>query len=256
MPARDPRAAARRLRELDLDAHLGDPARKQAFVTPMFDVIAPRYDAFTRLFSFGMDARWKTIATEALATHAAPHSAIADLACGTGDLAQRAVSTIPGATAIGIDASRAMIAAAGDRAAGAGTLRFAVATLHALPLRTASMQAITAGYAFRNVPALAPALAECARILPPGGTIVTLDFYRPARQWWAWLFTTYLRLAGNIVGWWWHRTPVIYGYLGPSVARWITADAMTSALTDSGFSVRLTRTWLGGGVAMHVATRR
>jgi hypothetical protein len=48
-----------RLGALDLAAHLADPARKQAFVTPMFDIIAPRYDDFTRLFSFGMDASWK-----------------------------------------------------------------------------------------------------------------------------------------------------------------------------------------------------
>jgi hypothetical protein len=48
-----------RLGALDLEAHLRDPTRKQAFVTPMFDVIAPRYDDFTRLFSFGMDAGWK-----------------------------------------------------------------------------------------------------------------------------------------------------------------------------------------------------
>ena len=57
------------LRGLDLEAHLADPARKQRFVTPMFDIIAPRYDAFTRVFSFGMDATWKAELLAALRGH-------------------------------------------------------------------------------------------------------------------------------------------------------------------------------------------
>ena len=62
------RGAPVRLGARDLEAHLRDPARKQAFVTPMFDVIAPRYDDFTRLFSFGMDAGWKRDAIAAAET--------------------------------------------------------------------------------------------------------------------------------------------------------------------------------------------
>ena len=46
------RAEAARLQALDLEAHLADPAMRQRFVTPMFDVIAPRYDDFTRIFSW------------------------------------------------------------------------------------------------------------------------------------------------------------------------------------------------------------
>jgi hypothetical protein len=53
----DPRPDTRpvRLDAMDLEASLADPALKQRFVTPMFDIIAPRYDRFTRVFSFGMD---------------------------------------------------------------------------------------------------------------------------------------------------------------------------------------------------------
>ena len=63
-PVRRPEASrgayadARALAALDVSAHLADPARKQAFVTPMFDVIAPRYDDLSRLFSFVMESLW------------------------------------------------------------------------------------------------------------------------------------------------------------------------------------------------------
>ncbi|MEO7359993.1 MAG: hypothetical protein ABI120_06675, partial [Gemmatimonadaceae bacterium] len=56
----------KRLGDLDVDAYLNSPATKQQFVTPMFDIIVPRYDAFTRLFSFGMDAGWKREALDAV----------------------------------------------------------------------------------------------------------------------------------------------------------------------------------------------
>jgi demethylmenaquinone methyltransferase / 2-methoxy-6-polyprenyl-1,4-benzoquinol methylase len=251
----DPHAAARRLAALDLHEHLGDPARKQAFVTPMFDVIAPRYDRFTRWFSFGMDRRWKRAAIDALATALPPGASVLDVATGTGDLADAAVAHAAAGDALGIDASPAMIHAATDRHATAPALRFAVASVMALPLRDAQYGGATAGYAFRNVPALSPALAECARVLRPGAPLVILDFYRPANRLWAWLFVTYLRVAGNVVGWCWHRAPVVYGYLGPSVAGWVTVPQMTTALGSAGFTVRRVQRWLGGGVALHVATR-
>ena len=47
------------LKDLDLERHLADPVLRQSYVTPMFDLIAPRYDDFTRTFSFGMDRGWK-----------------------------------------------------------------------------------------------------------------------------------------------------------------------------------------------------
>ena len=50
-----------RLGQLDVEEHLRDPTIKQRFVTTMFDVIAPRYDHFTRVFSFGMDRGWKRL---------------------------------------------------------------------------------------------------------------------------------------------------------------------------------------------------
>src|SRR3546814_12015200 len=71
---------------LDLEAHLRDPRARQAFVTPMFDAIAPRYDRFTRLFSFGMDARWKRDVVAWAAAPPWPGSRVLDLACGTGEI--------------------------------------------------------------------------------------------------------------------------------------------------------------------------
>jgi len=48
----------------------------------MFHTIAPRYDFITRVFSYGMDRRWKRALVERARLPAAP--VILDLASGTG----------------------------------------------------------------------------------------------------------------------------------------------------------------------------
>src|SRR5688500_230122 len=109
------RAEAARLQALDLEAHLADPALKQHFVTPMFDVIAPRYDDFTRVFSFGMDRGWKRELVGHVLRMAGPNAVALDLACGTGDLAFDIAGALPDSRVTGLDASSEMITLAKER---------------------------------------------------------------------------------------------------------------------------------------------
>jgi ubiquinone/menaquinone biosynthesis methyltransferase len=241
---------------MPVEQYLNDPARKQAFVTPMFDIIAPRYDDFTRAFSFGMDARWKRelVATVAATLPAAPIAL--DLACGTGDLAFALATLAPAGRITGLDASPRMIAAANARRPReAPTPAFVVGDLTDLDVDDASVDTVTAGYALRNVPDVRAALTEIGRVLKPGGRLYTLDFYRPARAWWRALFLGYLAAAGNTVGWLWHGEPVVYGYIARSVNHFISAESFTALLTDSGFTVERVRQKLLGGIALHTARR-
>ena len=245
-----------RLRDLDLARHLADPALKQRFVTPMFELVAPRYDDFTRAFSYGMDGKWKRVAVAELASHATSGSRVMDLACGTGDLAFAAAAAIPASRVAGVDASPRMIESARARATHAGGPSFTVGDMAHLDATDASLDAITAGYAFRNVPDHRAALREAARVLRPSGVIVTLDFFRPQAAPWRALFLAYLRVAGNLFGWWWHREPVAYGYIAPSIAAFVGWRQFSADLDAAGFDVQRVHRYLMGGVAIHVATRR
>src|SRR5690349_21800302 len=153
--AHQDRAARARLADMDLEAHLADPAIKQRFVTPMFDIIAPRYDRFTRVFSFGMDRHWKAELTRWLTESIRPAAQVLDLACGTGDLAFAAAARASHGRVLGVDASSGMIDLARARAAregAGGNVAFEVGDISALGVASASVDAITAGYALRNVP--------------------------------------------------------------------------------------------------------
>lgn len=254
---RPPNKSPVRLTDLDLEAHLADPARKQRFVTPMFDLIAPRYDRFTRVFSFGMDRGWKAELMAWCGATFPPEARVLDLACGTGDLAFAAAERTSGEV-IGIDASASMIAIARRRAVGeapAGNVRFVVGDISSLDQPDGSVDAVTAGYALRNAPEYERVIAEIARVLKPGGTLATLDFYRPERWLWRVLFLRYLAVAGNFVGWLWHREPVAYGYIARSIDHFVSWQRFSRSLSTHGFRIERVSTKLLGGVALHVARR-
>lgn len=250
-----------KLGTLDVDAYLADPSRKQAFVTPMFDIIAPRYDAFTRLFSLGMDAGWKRRAIAAAAAAAPGARTVLDLASGTGDVAAQLARALPHAAVTALDASPRMIDAARERlrtrdADVAARVTPVVGDMMALPQEAASVDVVSASYGVRNVPDPVQCVREMARVLRPGGILVTLDFYQPGFGPWRALFLWYLSVAGNLVGWLWHRDPVVYGYIARSIRDFMTADAFSTLLEREGFEVIGVSRALFGGIAQHVARRR
>lgn len=96
---------------------------------------------------------------------------VLDVGCGDGDLAVELARR--GATVVGLDASPAMIAAARERAArAAAPVTFAIGTADALPFDAGSFDAVVAVTILCFVADGAPAFAEAARVLRPGGVFV------------------------------------------------------------------------------------
>ena len=257
-PARSGSLPDRGFAPLELERHLADPALKQAWVTPMFDAIAPRYDEFTRLFSFGMDRRWKRRLIGMAAGTLPRGAVVADLATGTGDLGLSLAAARPDVRVIAMDVSIRMLQVATERvsrSAGA-SVALAGATLDQLPLATASCDGVMAGYGVRNAPDWRGAIAEIARATRPGGHVLTLDFYRPASHAWRGLFLRWLWTTGRFVGARWHGEPMIYGYIARSIDHFVSWQGFSAGLEDAGFRVQSVRRFLGGGIAIHHGVRR
>ena len=70
----------------DLQHLDGDGNQRQAFVTQLFNNLAPGYDRFNRWVSFFQDEIWRRRAIELLGENSA--GTILDLATGTGDLSR------------------------------------------------------------------------------------------------------------------------------------------------------------------------
>jgi len=118
-------ASAPTLRGLDMEAHLSTPAIRQRYVTTMFEMIAPKYDRFTRAFSFGMDVAWKNELLAQLRPHLRTDASVLDLACGTGDLAAALARLVPDGRVHGVDAAPTVLARPTARGIGHPNLRLA-----------------------------------------------------------------------------------------------------------------------------------
>jgi demethylmenaquinone methyltransferase/2-methoxy-6-polyprenyl-1,4-benzoquinol methylase len=249
------------LRGMDVEAHLASPAIRQRYVTTMFEIIAPKYDRFTRAFSFGLDRRWKADLIAALGRHVHRDARVVDLACGTGDLTMAMAQLAPAGTVVGIDASPTMIACARTATAGQtirmapGRIDFQVGDIMALDLPDGCADAVTVGYGLRNVPDLAAALQEIRRVLKPGGILGNLDFVLPEPGPWRILLLTYIKFMGDLYGWWYHGDAQVYGYIARSIRHFVTRKELDQALGAAGFSVIEGMDRLLGGVSMQVARR-
>ena len=141
----------------------------------MFDRIAWRYDFINRLITFGFDQHWRKKGLKAV--NAGTKDVLLDIACGTGDLVEIALSM--GATPIGVDFSSKMLQIAKSRVINAG---FVKADACLLPIKDASVDIVTCGFALRNFTDLDKAFKEMARVLSSGGRVMFLEVYAPKNK--------------------------------------------------------------------------
>jgi ubiquinone/menaquinone biosynthesis C-methylase UbiE len=113
----------------------------------------------------------------ALAGGAAPRRVL-DVGCGTGYLLRQLAARCPEASLDGIDAAPPMIAAAEAAAAGqvdGGRLRFRVGTAERLTWPSGTFDLVVSTTSFDHWVDQRAGLAECARVLAPGGRLVLVD---------------------------------------------------------------------------------
>ena len=75
--------------------------------------------------------------------------------------------------------------------------RFIAGDMTSLPFRPAAFDLVTTGYGLRNVPDLDAAIDEIARVLRPGGRLLSLDFNRPESPVVRAAYLAYLTVVGS-----------------------------------------------------------
>ncbi len=214
-------------------------------VRAMFDRIAPVYDAMNRVFTMGLDGRWRKLAAAAVVT---PGDRVLDAACGTGDLAL--ADRKAGGEVTGLDFSERMLERARRKS---DQIEWVQGDVLALPFEDAAFDAATIGFGIRNVDDLDGGLRELARVVRPGGRLAVLEITRPRgvlRPFFRLWFDVLIPLAGKAL-----PGGAAYTYLPASGRRFPGPDDLADALRRAGFTDVGYRLLAGGIVSLHVGRR-
>jgi demethylmenaquinone methyltransferase / 2-methoxy-6-polyprenyl-1,4-benzoquinol methylase len=228
------------------------PAEKQnpKLMRAMFEAIAPRYDFVTRVFSCGMDRRWKKLG---IAKASLPEDvAVLDLAAGTGDFAEIVRERFPRARAVAVDLTERML----RRARGRGLRETVCADASVLPFADGAFDCVVIGYGLRNFPDLETALREIGRVTRRGGRLLTLDFFLPANPILRRFYLAYLYAIGGFWGLLLHRQPRIYTYIADSLRSFLSVEELSALLRRMGYATVDVNPFVFGGIALHWAVKR
>jgi demethylmenaquinone methyltransferase/2-methoxy-6-polyprenyl-1,4-benzoquinol methylase len=229
-----------------------DPTRKSsADVRRLFEAIAPRYDLLNRLLSAGTDVRWRKRAV-ATALAGLERADVADLCCGTGDLALEFARDARTRRVVGVDFAPAMVALARRKEHRGAPTRFAAGDALHSPLRAASFDVAAVAFGLRNLVDPRAGVAEMRRLLRPGGRLLVLEFFTGGRGLRAAAFRFYFRHVLPRVGRLLAGTEAVdaYRYLPDSVAAFAAPEEVLGWCREAGFEEVGCERLLAGAVGL------
>jgi demethylmenaquinone methyltransferase / 2-methoxy-6-polyprenyl-1,4-benzoquinol methylase len=216
----------------------------------MFDRVAGRYDLLNSVMTAGLHHRWRQRAADR--AEVGPGDSVLDVCCGTGDLSfEMAGRVAPGGHVVGCDFSEQMLDLAREKAADRGApVRFEWADALQLPYDAGRFDAVTVGFAVRNLADLDAGLREMRRVLRPGGRLVVLEITQPTRPplstFYSLWFDRIVPLLGRFGG-----DSAAYSYLPESVRSFPSPHGLAEKMDAAGL-MRIRWTVLAGGIiAIH-----
>jgi demethylmenaquinone methyltransferase / 2-methoxy-6-polyprenyl-1,4-benzoquinol methylase len=217
----------------------------------LFAPLAPTYDRYARLLSFGQDPRWRRFLVTRM--DVGPEHTLLDVATGTAAVAIELVRRT-GCRVVGLDQSREMLETGARRIDEAGLrdeIELVEGTAERLPFADSAFDGLTFTYLLRYVDDPGATMRELARVVRPGGAIAMLEFGVPrgfARPAWELYVRAGLPVLGAIASPGWRR---VGSFLGESIRdfhrRYDVPELWRAAGIDDVQSRRLS---LGGGLVV------
>lgn len=235
---------------------------KETYVRNVFDRIAARYDWMNLVMTGGMLKLWHRVFCRYTGLRSGGRSL--DVACGTGDLSLLTAGQVaPTGQVTGIDFSEAMLGVGRARVAasplaGLIDLRWGNALDLAFPDNT--FDCATIGFALRNVRDIQRCIGEMARVVRPGGRVVSLEISKPPNPLIRYPFYLYfynvVPLIDRLVM---GRDPGEkvrpYTYLPHSLTHFPTQRGLRDIFRDAGLVDCGYKGLSGGAVTIHYGTK-
>jgi demethylmenaquinone methyltransferase/2-methoxy-6-polyprenyl-1,4-benzoquinol methylase len=232
-------------------------------IRSMFGGIARRYDVANNAISFGMHRGWKRLLVTGSAIR--PGARVLDCACGTGDVAFEALKRVlPGGEVVGVDFTPEMIELAkakvgrlsdgwlqvpGESEVASAAIHFEVGDVLNLPYPDDSFSSATIAFGIRNVDDPMRGIAEMARVVRPGGSVLVLESGLPVKRLWRAVYGLYQSSALWIIGGLLSGNVAAYRYLANTTKRFPSGDVFVELMQGAAQFRKVTTTPLFGGVA-------
>ena len=220
----------------------------------LFSGIASNYDRPAEVLSLFQYSRWHRFLLSKLPP--LDGARVLDMATGTGAVALK-VAQRPGARVIGADVTRPMLVQAKARAAREGPsprLELVECTAEAVPFTDGAFDAVIFTYLLRYVSDVPSTLRELARVLRPGGVMLSLDFAVPgpmAYPLWRLYTSLVLPLGGAVLSAAWMRAGAFLGKSIRGFSRQWPEGRLAELWRECGFTrVAAKRLSLGGALVM------
>ena len=208
-------------------------ADKLAFVSEMFDRVAPTYDTLNHFISLGQTTLWRLMALSFLHRYLTRGARVLDVGCGTGWVTwyfKRRYRKLQ-LEVEGMDCSPVMLEEARRIVPGAA---FTHGDVCALTYKDGEFDAVTTVYTLRNFPDLERGLREMYRVTAPGGVVVILDAFPAQNAVMRAILYVWLELIMPHVARLFTRDEKAYRYLSASIRSTVPPQRVANMLRDCG----------------------
>jgi len=236
--------------------------QKRNYVRTLFDAIADRYDLMNLIMTGGLLRYWHRVFRRQTGLKAGQRAL--DVCCGTADLALVMASQVgPTGSVVGIDFSPAMLAVGRrkvERSRWSQVVRLLEGDALQLPFADNTFDCAAIGFALRNVVDIDRVLAEMARVVRPGGRVVSLELSQPRSRlvsgpFW-WYFTRVVPLLGKWAQWLLPGNQLApYAWLPESLKGFPNQEQLAARFRAAGLEKVNFICLHGGVIALHVGTK-
>ncbi len=229
---------------------------RNRFAQELFTPLPQRYDRLAEVLSMGQNGRWRRAMIDRIVP-SSPNT-ILDVASGTAGVALQLAGRTS-AEVVGVDLTIEMLARGHQNVAAAGMgsrIRLVAGRGEQLPFPDRTFDALTFTYLLRYVDDPKDTLRELFRVVKPGGTVASLEFFVPPNPFWHFMWWLYTRLVlpiGGLItgGPEWFR---VGRFLGPNISghyRKYPLSWTQEAWREAGFeNVGVRVMSIGGGLVM------
>lgn len=229
---------------------------KEEYVHDIFSNIAHRYDFLNTALSFNRDKYWRRFAVSRCGLE--PGGRGLDVCSGTGMLALEMARAMGGrGEVVGLDFCENMLARGAEnisRSPYGGIIRLVQGNAVDLPFPDGSFDCSIIGFALRNVPDISKTIREMARVVRPGGKVVSLELSKPSAPLFKQAYYLYFNRLVPVLGKMGIGKEGPYSYLPNSLKDFPHQSEINEMFRAEGLSDACYHELTGGIVTVHEAT--